>query len=125
MCNFESCYNKKDGTISNHEFTANIKPEIGKIRPVVIIKPHKRHRLALVVPFTTQKPTKELSFTVEIPLGFMPGNLKHKKCWALCDMLQIVNLARLQRLYRQNIQNICLDGHYYSKIIEKIQKIIK
>ena len=124
LCDFEACCNKSDCTICHPGFSANIKPEIGKVRPVVIVRPHKRHRLALAVPFTTQRPTKEVSYTVEIPLGVMPGKLRHNKCWALCDMVSVVNLARLQRVYRQDLQESFIGLDYYKEIIAKIHKNI-
>jgi len=39
MCQFEDCWDRKNSKIiQNHEIIANIKPEIGKIRPVVIVQ---------------------------------------------------------------------------------------
>lgn len=124
MCDFEACCKKSDSKICQCEFVSNIKPEIGKVRPVIVIKPHRRHRLAIVIPFTTKEPEHEVIFTLEIPVGIMPGKLKHKKCWALCDMIQVVNLARLQRVYRQGLSDINLPSEYFQQIIAKIHKLI-
>jgi len=97
MCRFEDCWDNDNSRIcTNDSIIANIKPEIGKVRPVVIIHPHKRHRLALAIPFTTQNPQKENFFTVFIPKGVMPGVLAKKECWALCDMPKTVSVDRLQ-----------------------------
>jgi uncharacterized protein YifN (PemK superfamily) len=97
MCRFEDCWNKDLACVhTDTSIISNIKPEIGKIRPVVVIHPHKRHRIAIVVPFTTQKPQKENFYTICIPAGIMPGILAKKECWALCDMLKAVSLDRLQ-----------------------------
>ncbi|MDR0304212.1 MAG: type II toxin-antitoxin system PemK/MazF family toxin [Chitinispirillales bacterium] len=102
MCRFEDCWNKINSCIdTNESIIANIKPEIGKIRPVLVIHPHKRHKLAVVVPFTTKKPRKESSYTVFIPMGIMPGILSEKECWALCDMVKVVSLDRLQVPFRR------------------------
>jgi len=50
MCQFEDCWDrKKSKIIHEHEIIANIKPEIGKIRPVVIVYPHKRSKLAIII----------------------------------------------------------------------------
>lgn len=106
------------------DFTANIKPEIGKVRPVVIIKPHKRDNLAIIVPFTTQTPNNEVDYTVEIPLGIMPGKLQHNQCWALCDMIHVINIKRLSRIYRQPLDKIFISKEYFDKIISVIHKTI-
>ena len=51
MCQFEDCWDReKSKIIQDHEIIENIKPEIGKIRPVVIVYPHKRTKLAVVIP---------------------------------------------------------------------------
>ena len=76
MCLFEACWDRKNGTIiQNHDITSNIKPEIGKIRPIVVIYPHKRVKLAIVIPFTTKKPFKKNTYAIHIPAGIMPGVL--------------------------------------------------
>jgi uncharacterized protein YifN (PemK superfamily) len=97
MCRFEDCWDNTNSRIYvDKSIIANIKPEIGKVRPIVIIHPHKHYRLALVVPFTTQHPQKEKFYTAFVPKGCMPGILAKKECWALCDMLKTVSLDRLQ-----------------------------
>jgi uncharacterized protein YifN (PemK superfamily) len=97
MCRFEDCWNKGESCVyTDKSIIANIKPEIGKIRPIVVIYSHKQHRIALVVPFTTKEPQKGNLYTVFIPKGVMPGILAKKDCWALCDMLKSVSLSRLQ-----------------------------
>ena len=98
MCSFEDCWDNNNSQIcTDKSITANIRPEIGKIRPVVVIHAPKRLRMAMVVPFTTQKPQQETRYTVFIPQGAMPGILAKKECWALCDMPKTVLLDRLQK----------------------------
>ncbi|MDR3150975.1 MAG: type II toxin-antitoxin system PemK/MazF family toxin [Candidatus Peribacteria bacterium] len=48
-----------------------MKPEIGKKRPVVIVKAHKRYRMALIIPLTTQKPLKETAWITYIPKNIL------------------------------------------------------
>jgi uncharacterized protein YifN (PemK superfamily) len=140
ICDFEACSTISTGMIcfidkkAKHPscgFSANIKPEIGKFRPVVVIYPHKRSRLALVAPFTTKKPAKEMINTLHIPAGAMPGILRQKECWALCDILQAVNLNRLQQVYydkttsaHQNLKQSYISDKYFLQITEKIRRII-
>ena len=88
-------------------------------------------RIALVVPFTTKKPKKETSNTLLVPKGIMPGVLAQKECWALCDMMQVVNLCRLQPTYQKkttaahtSFGNSLLPAQYFAKIIKTANNII-
>lgn len=98
MCRFEHCWDSSNARLcADKTIIANVRPEIGKIRPVIVVYAHKRLRLALVVPFTTQAPLRDVPFTVFISQGAMPGILAKKECWALCDMLKTVSLDRLHK----------------------------
>jgi uncharacterized protein YifN (PemK superfamily) len=129
MCQFEDCWDrKKSKIIQDHNIIANIKPEIGKIRPVVIVYPHKRSKLAIVIPFTTKKPYKENTNALHIPAGIMPGVLGRTECWALCDMPQTVGTDRLKTVFsgkkneyqrRINQADSILPAEYFRRIIEK------
>jgi uncharacterized protein YifN (PemK superfamily) len=129
MCQFEDCWDKKESKIiQNHEIIANIKPEIGKIRPVVIVYPHKRSKLAIVIPFTTKKPYKKDTNALHIPAGKMPGVLVRIECWALCDMPQTVCTHRLKTVfsgnkdeYQRRINQVdsILPVEFFKQIIEK------
>ena len=124
MCDFELCCRKSDNLICRQDVLPNIKPEIGKIRPVVIVKPHRRHRLAIVIPFTTQRPVGETGCTLEMPIGTMPGRLAPNKSWALCDMICTINIDRLQRIYRKDLQDTLISDEYFQQIKSKIHKAI-
>ena len=129
MCQFEDCWDtKKSKIIQGHEIIANIKPEIGKIRPVVIVYPHKRSKLAVVIPFTTKKPYKKNTNALYIPAGVMPGVLGRAECWALCDMPQTVCIQRLKTVFsgkkneyqrRINQADSMLPAQLFRQIIEK------
>jgi uncharacterized protein YifN (PemK superfamily) len=129
MCQFEDCWDKKEAKIIQaHEIIANIKPEIGKIRPVVIVYPHKRSKLAIVIPFTTKKPFKRDTNALHIPAGAMPGVLGRAECWALCDMPQTVCTHRLRTVFsgdrnkyrrRINQPDSILPVEYFRQIAEK------
>jgi uncharacterized protein YifN (PemK superfamily) len=134
MCGFEDCWDKKKSKIiQNHEIIANIKPEIGKIRPVVIVYPHKRSKLAIVIPFTTKKPYKKNTNALHIPAGVMPGVLGRTECWALCDMPQTVCTDRLKTVFSGN-KNVyqrrinqavsVLPAEFYRQIIEKSAQLL-
>jgi len=129
MCQLEDCWDKKNSKIiQNHEIIANIKPEIGKIRPVVIVYPHKRSKLAIVIPFTTKRPYKKNTNALHIPAGKMPGVLGRTECWALCDMPQTVCTDRLKTVFsgkkneyqrRINQADSILPAEFFIQIIEK------
>jgi len=129
MCQFEDCWDRKNSKIiQNHEIIANIKPEIGKIRPVVIVYPHKRSKLAIVIPFTTKRPYKKNTNVLHIPAGTMPGVLGRTECWALCDMPQTVCTYRLKTVFsgkkneyqrRINQADSILPSDFFMQIIEK------
>ena len=133
MCQFEDCWHNKNGRIVHEaEIISNIKPEIGKIRPVVIIYPHKRARLAAVIPFTTKKPVKEILNALRIPAGVMPGVLGRSECWALCDMPETVSLDRLRTVFagtrdsyhrRFNQAASVLPPEYFQQIIARFAKL--
>jgi len=126
MCRFEDCWDRTTSCISTNEaIIANIKPEIGKIRPVVVVHPHKRHKLAVVVPFTSQKPLKEDSYTVFVPIGEMPGILAKKECWVLCDMVKVVSLDRLQLPFSKKKEVSTLNDERVSKICSIVQSIFR
>jgi uncharacterized protein YifN (PemK superfamily) len=131
MCRFEDCWDLSNSCIhASKSIIANIKPEIGKIRPVVVIYPHKRNRLALVIPFTTQMPQKENFYTVFIPKGIMPGILTKKDCWALCNMPKTVSFDRLQLPFcgnknlRVSYKNSILQNQKFDDIRSVIKSII-
>jgi len=134
MCQFEDCWDRKSNSLNkNHDITAIIKPEIGKKRPVLIIFPHKRIRLAIVIPFTSKKPNNKNPNALYIPVGIMPGVLGRSECWALCDMPQTVNICRLKTIFsgtknnyqrRINQKNSILPNIYFKQIIEKSAIII-
>jgi uncharacterized protein YifN (PemK superfamily) len=129
MCQFEDCWNRKESKIvHDHEIIANIKPEIGKIRPVVIIYAHKRSKLAIVIPFTTKKPYKKNANALHIPSGIMPGVLGRTECWALCDMPQTICTHRLKTVFsgnkneyqrRINQADSILPDEFFRQIVEK------
>jgi uncharacterized protein YifN (PemK superfamily) len=127
MCQFEDCWDKNNNCIySDNSIVANIKPEIGKVRPVVVIHSHKRHRTALVIPFTTQEPQNETFYTVHIPQEIMPGILAKKECWALCDVLKTVSFDRLQLPFsgkknlRESFKTTMLDGDKFAEICSTV-----
>jgi len=89
--------------------------------------------LAIVIPFTTKKPVKEISNTLYIPAKVMPGVLGRTECWALCDMPQTICTDRLRTVFsgnknkynrRINQSDSILPSEYFRQILDKTAKII-
>lgn len=88
-------FQPKEGTILMCDFRGYEVPEMIKIRPVVIIRKHKHNRqLVTVVPLSTTAPELLEDHHIELPAQ-LPG--KSAVCWAKCDMIYTVSLARLDR----------------------------
>jgi uncharacterized protein YifN (PemK superfamily) len=100
MCSFESVWDDVElAGIRHCQYLANVTPEIGKVRPILVVRSHKRCSSAIVVPFTTQPPKHEVKQTLHIPKNTLPGVLAKKECWALCDFTTNVSLKRLNQVY--------------------------
>ena len=69
-----------------------------KRRPAIVISPRLPYRdgLCSVVPLSTQAPTRELAYVVELQLAHpLPVPFDAETMWAKCDMLATVSLTRL------------------------------
>lgn len=79
------------------DFRGFIAPEMVKVRPVIIISKHKRNsELVTVIPLSTTEPIPLESYHYALPKNPLPDKT-HIQCWAKCDMLYTVSLARLDR----------------------------
>ena len=72
-------------------------PEMVKVRPVVVISPKLPHRSNIVtaVPISLSPPTHALPFVYKLSRNYHPGELDSLDCWAKCDMVMNISLARL------------------------------
>ena len=88
-------YQPKEGSIVICDFRGNETPEMVKVRPVVILRKHKHNsQLVTVVPLSTTAPTVVENHHLQLP-AYVPG--PSATCWAKCDMVYTVSLARLDR----------------------------
>ena len=79
------------------DFVGFIAPEMVKVRPVVVLSRHRHNRnLVNVVPLSTTEPTKIEDHHHELSTNPLPDK-PHTSCWAKCDMVATVSLARLDR----------------------------
>lgn len=79
------------------DFQGYVAPEMVKRRPVVILARNRRNRqLVTVVPLSTTEPTPLEPYHHLLGKSPMP-NARGVACWAKCDMVATVSLARLDR----------------------------
>ena len=90
-------YQPKPRSVVMCDFVGFIAPEMVKVRPVVVLARHKHNRnLVTVVPLSTTEPTKIEDHHHELSTNPLPDK-PHTSCWAKCDMVATVSLARLDR----------------------------
>ena len=75
-------------------------PEMVKQRPVVVISPPPRRftQLCTIVPLSATVPNQVEPFHHRMNPNSLPGWLAEKECWAKCDMLYTLSLARFRRI---------------------------
>lgn len=79
------------------DFAGYVIPEMVKVRPVVVIARNRKNRhLVTIVPLSTTAPTVLEDHHHELSANPLPGRAT-TRCWAKCDMLATVSLARLDR----------------------------
>jgi uncharacterized protein YifN (PemK superfamily) len=86
------------GTVLMCDFAGSVEPEMVKVRPVVILARNRTNKdLVTIVPLSTTKPLSMQDCHYELPLNPIPGN-QTVTCWAKCDMIATVSIARLDRV---------------------------
>lgn len=91
-------FQPKPGTVVMCDFTGYVVPEMVKVRPVVVIaRNRKNSKLVTVVPLSTTAPSTLEAYHHQLSANPLPGNAA-AACWAKCDMIATVSLARLDRV---------------------------
>lgn len=79
------------------DFRGYVVPEMVKVRPVIIVSRNRKNReLITVVPLSTTAPEYLEGHHHELSSNPLPGK-EGVTCWAKCDMIATVSLARLDR----------------------------
>jgi uncharacterized protein YifN (PemK superfamily) len=87
-------YPPKRGSVVKCDFTGHIIPEMVKVRPVVVLATHPDNKqLVTVVPISTTESLPQRAYHHKISENPLPD--KTTVCWAKCDMIATVSLARL------------------------------
>jgi uncharacterized protein YifN (PemK superfamily) len=95
-------YQPKEGLIVMCDFRGMEAPEMIKTRPVVVLRRSSQNSaLVVVIPLSTTRPQPMLSHHVELTSP-IPGS--PKLCWAKCDMVYTLTIARLDRVKVKNRQ---------------------
>lgn len=74
------------------------KPEMVKVRPVVVISPRIKYRnnLSTVVPLSASEPRRKMPYHYELNLDNpLPERWNKNPCWAICDHSMAVGSDRL------------------------------
>ena len=90
-------FQPRPGTVVMCDFAGFVVPEMVKVRPVVVVARNRKNRqLVTVVPLSTTPPDRMEDHHHELSANPLPGR-EHITCWAKCDMIATVSLARLDR----------------------------
>lgn len=81
------------------DYAGFVVPEMVKRRPVIVIspKPRREQGLCAVVPLSTTAPRTVEKHHIDIilPDEFIKDGKFTKNCWAKCDIVNTISLARL------------------------------
>lgn len=94
-------FHPKKGTILCCDFSKGFQPpEMVKVRPVIVITPKLPGRpgLCTVVPISSVEPNPMQAYHHKMAPNSLTPKLQATECWAKCDMLYTVGLARLDRI---------------------------
>lgn len=90
-------FQPRPGVVVMCDFAGYVVPEMVKVRPVVVVaRNRKNRRLVTVVPLSTTAPDQMEDHHHQLTANPLPGK-EHVTCWAKCDMIATVSLARLDR----------------------------
>ncbi len=97
-------YQPRPGNVVMYDFAGYIVPEMIKVRLVVVLaRNRKNRRLVTVVPLSTTAPSVVEDHHHELATNPLPAKAG-VRCWAKCDMVATVSLARLDRVKGPNRQ---------------------
>lgn len=90
-------FQPKERSVIICDFRGYETPEMIKKRPVVVIAKHRHNsQLVTVVPLSTTEPSIYTDYHHKMDRNPLPDK-PHIECWAKCDMVATVSLARLDR----------------------------
>lgn len=94
-------FQPKERSVLMCDFRGYETPEIIKMRPVVVFARHRHNsKLVTVVPISSTEPTPLRQYHHELSENPLPDK-PHIRCWAKCDLVATVSMARLDRYVLQ------------------------
>ncbi len=117
-------FQPKAGSVVYCDYSGFIKPEMVKVRPVIVVAKHKHHsKLVFVVPLSTTVSEPSYDYHLQLDEEFCRLYLHGVRPWVKCDMINIVSLARLSLLKREGyIPNI--GENFINKIKQGIKSCL-
>ena len=90
-------FHPRAGQILVCDFSGFHPPEIGKVRPVVVISPKLdfRSELATVVPLSTRAPRVDVAYVCQLERNYTPWGAEDQASFAKCDLVMNIGLHRL------------------------------
>ncbi len=89
------------GTIVVCDYSGSVYPEMGKVRPVVVISPafKKRPNLSTIVPLSTTAPNPVEDYHYALTLSPpLPSPFDEPQMWVKADMIMTASHERLDRI---------------------------
>lgn len=120
-------YQPKEKSVVMCDFSGFIAPEMVKTRPVVVISKHKKNGgLVTIVPLSTTKPEPLEPYHYPMPSNPLPDK-SNIQCWAKCDMVYTVSLARLDRYKLKKREYIVpvINNEDFEQIQKAVAKALK
>ena len=93
-------FQPRAGAVVRCDFRGMIKPEMLKMRDVVVLTQHKQNtRLVTVVPLSASAPERPQTYHHELSKDPRPDGDSMHPIWVKCDMVYTVSLERLEMHY--------------------------
>lgn len=91
-------FQPKEASVLMCDFDGSVDPEMLKVRPVIVLARNRlNNKLVTIVPLSTTKPFVMQAHHHELSVNPLPTN-QGTTCWAKCDMVATVSIARLDRI---------------------------
>ncbi|MCK3657267.1 hypothetical protein A4G18_00655 [Pasteurellaceae bacterium Pebbles2] len=120
-------YQPKEKSVLMCDFAGFNAPEMVKVRPVIIIAKHKKNReLVTIVPLSTTQPEPLEPYHYPMPSNPLPDKA-NIQCWAKCDMIYTVSIARLDRYKLAKREYIVptVNEHDFEQIKKAVAKALR
>jgi mRNA interferase MazF len=94
-------FKPQPGTILVCDYSGSVYPEMGKVRPVIVVSPTFKHRpnLSTIVPLSTTAPNPVEDYHHALTLNpALPPPFDSPQMWVKADMIMTASHDRLDRI---------------------------